>query len=68
VRHPGYLGSLLALNGIAIASGNWVTLFSSLMATLAAYSYRIRVEDRMLIEALGSSYAEYCRDVGALLP
>lgn len=46
VRHPGYLGSLLCLNGIALASGNAVTLLASLLATWGAYSYRIKVERR----------------------
>jgi protein-S-isoprenylcysteine O-methyltransferase Ste14 len=68
VRHPGYLGSLLCLNGVALASGNWVTLLASLVATAAAYSYRIRIEDEMLVAAFGDSYAEYRREVGALLP
>lgn len=68
VRHPGYLGSLLALNGVAVASGNAVVLLASLAATAAAYGYRIRVEDRMLVAALGDAYADYRRDVRALLP
>jgi len=68
VRHPGYLGSLLCLDGVALASGNWVTLLASLVATFAAYGYRIRVEDEMLVAAFGDPYAEYRRDVGALLP
>lgn len=68
VRHPGYLGSLLTLNGIALASGNWVVLLASLIATLAAYTYRIRVEDKMLVVALGDPYAEYQRQVRPLLP
>ena len=66
VRHPGYLGSLLVLNGIALASGNWITLFASLVATLAAYTYRIKVEDDMLVAALGASYAQYRPEVGLL--
>jgi len=68
VRHPGYLGSLLCLNGIALASGNWITLIASLVATLAAYSYRIKVEDAMLVHSLGRSYIDYQREVGALIP
>lgn len=68
IRHPGYLGSLLCLNGIALASGNLITLLASLAATSAAYGYRIRIEDEMLIAALGPSYAEYCSQVKALLP
>jgi protein-S-isoprenylcysteine O-methyltransferase Ste14 len=68
VRHPGYLGSLLVLNGIALASGNWVVLLASLIATLLAYAYRIRVEDRMLVGALGQPYADYRQQVRALFP
>jgi len=68
VRHPGYLGSLLVLNGIALASGNWIVLFAALIATLSAYAYRIRVEDKMLVAALGDAYAQYRREVGALVP
>jgi protein-S-isoprenylcysteine O-methyltransferase Ste14 len=68
VRHPGYLGSLLCLNGIALASGNWLTLLGSLLATSAAYSYRIRIEDEMLVASLGSAYAAYRGQVRPLLP
>ena len=68
VRHPGYLGSLLCLNGIALASGNFITLGASLVATCAAYYYRIEVEDKMLVASLGPSYAEYSREVGAIVP
>jgi protein-S-isoprenylcysteine O-methyltransferase len=68
VRHPGYLGSLLVLNGIALASGNWFVLPLSLVATVAAYSYRMHVEDEMLVTAFGQAYADYRRQVGAILP
>jgi protein-S-isoprenylcysteine O-methyltransferase Ste14 len=68
VRHPGYLGSLLCLNGVALASGNWVTLIASLIATSVAYGYRIKVEDEMLVAALGPPYSEYQRNTRALFP
>lgn len=68
VRHPGYLGSLLCLNGIAMASGAAPVLIASLLATIAAYVYRVRVEDAMLVAALGAPYAQYRREVGGLLP
>jgi len=67
-RHPGYLGSLLCLNGIALASGNTIVFVASLVATSAAYAYRIRVEDEMLVAAFGEAYESYRREVGALLP
>lgn len=68
VRHPGYLGSVLCLNGIALASGNLATLIASLLATSAAYTYRIKVEDEMLVAMLGRPYVEYRQQVRALLP
>jgi protein-S-isoprenylcysteine O-methyltransferase len=68
VRHPGYLGSLLCLNGIAVASGLWIVVIASVAATSAAYAYRIRVEDQMLVARFGASYQSYCREVNALVP
>jgi protein-S-isoprenylcysteine O-methyltransferase Ste14 len=68
VRHPGYLGSLLCLNGIALASANSTVFIASLLATSAAYRYRIQVEDEMLVASFGADYAEYKYRVRALLP
>jgi protein-S-isoprenylcysteine O-methyltransferase Ste14 len=68
VRHPGYLGSLLCLNGIAVASGDLLTAIVSIAATSIAYAYRIRVEDTMLIARFGASYERYCREVHSLIP
>jgi protein-S-isoprenylcysteine O-methyltransferase Ste14 len=68
VRHPGYLGSLLCLNGVALASGSPVVAVVSIGATFAAYAYRIRVEDAMLVAAFGAPYENYRREVRALLP
>ncbi len=68
VRHPGYLGSLLCLNGLALASGNALVFVASVVTTLAAYAYRIHVEDAMLVAAFGAPYESYRREVGALLP
>jgi len=68
VRHPGYLGSLVCLNSLALTSGSAPVFAASLVATLAGYAYRIRAEDRMLVEALGEPYAQYRREVSALVP
>jgi len=68
VRHPGYLGSLLSLNGVAMASGSVTVLLISLLTTFLAYAYRIHVEDEMLVRAFGEKYSTYRRDVPALIP
>jgi protein-S-isoprenylcysteine O-methyltransferase Ste14 len=68
VRHPGYLGSLLCLNGIGLASGNTLVVIASIFATSAGYGYRIHVEDAMLIQAFGEAYESYRDSTGALIP
>jgi protein-S-isoprenylcysteine O-methyltransferase Ste14 len=68
IRHPGYLGSLLCLNGIGLASGNTLVVVASIFTTCTAYRYRIRVEDAMLIKAFGEAYESYRRSTGALMP
>ena len=68
VRHPGYLGSLMCLNGLGLASGNAVVFLATLVATILAYRYRIHVEEEMLVTAFGVSYERYQREVPALLP
>ncbi len=68
VRHPGYLGSLLCLDGLALASASVPIFLVSVAAAAAAYAYRIRVEDRMLVATFGAPYEDYRREVGALLP
>jgi protein-S-isoprenylcysteine O-methyltransferase Ste14 len=68
VRHPGYLGSLLFFDGIALSSCSAVVLVISVTTTLAAYIYRITVEDQMLIAQFGDEYRLYRRQVPALIP
>ena len=68
VRHPGYLGSILCLDGIALASGNVIVLAASAAATSIAYAHRIRAEDAMLVAAFGEPYERYMRETRALVP
>jgi protein-S-isoprenylcysteine O-methyltransferase len=68
VRHPGYFGSLLTMIGIALATANAVVLIASLVIVLAAYVYRIRVEDQMLVASFGDAYETYRREVKGLIP
>jgi protein-S-isoprenylcysteine O-methyltransferase len=68
IRHPGYLGSLLCLNGIALASGNSLIVVASIVITCAGYHYRIRMEEKMLTSAFGQAYEDYRRTTRALIP
>jgi protein-S-isoprenylcysteine O-methyltransferase Ste14 len=68
VRHPGYVGSLFCLNGLALASGSAAAGAVSIVATFASYAYRIRAEDTMLVATFGREYEDYRRHVAALIP
>jgi protein-S-isoprenylcysteine O-methyltransferase Ste14 len=56
------------LNGIGLASGNAATFLATMVVTITAYAYRIRVEEEMLVAAFGASYESYRREIPALLP
>ena len=68
VRHPGYLGSLLVWAGAAAASGNVIYLSVVVLLLAVAYSYRIHIEEGMLVGELGPAYEEYRRRSWRLLP
>jgi protein-S-isoprenylcysteine O-methyltransferase len=68
VRHPGYLGSLLVWTGASATSGNALSIAAVTVLLAAAYAYRIRMEERMLVDALGRAYEEYRQRSWRLLP
>jgi protein-S-isoprenylcysteine O-methyltransferase Ste14 len=68
VRHPGYLAALLIWVGAAIASGSVTATVLVFALLIIAYGYRIRNEERMLVEALGAEYSDYQRKTSRLVP
>jgi len=68
IRHPAYLGSLISLVGLGCALENWVSLLILLMLPLVAILYRIKVEEKALLEHFGTQYEEYCKRTKRLLP
>ncbi len=68
VRHPSYLGALIAFAGFGLALGNGFSLLVIVLVTPAIYLYRIREEEGALSEAFGDSYREYCRHTWRLIP
>ena len=67
VRHPSYTGSLLTVLGVLLCSTNWLALACFVLA-LPGFLYRIRVEERALIEALGEPYLAYMARTKRLVP
>ncbi len=68
VRHPSYTGALLAFIGFGLSLHNWVALVVIITPITCAFLYRIRLEERALVAALGERYLAYRRRTKALLP
>jgi len=68
LRHPSYAGLLLAFLGLGFSAGNWLGPLAVLGPILPALFYRIRVEEAVLLSALGEEYAEYRRSTKRLIP
>ena len=68
IRHPSYSGALLSLLGFGLALGNWAGLLVGFSSLGVAYAYRIPVEERALMSALGEPYRQYLRRTWRLVP
>jgi protein-S-isoprenylcysteine O-methyltransferase len=68
VRHPSYLGASIAFLGFGLGLGSWLAAVVVLGMALLAYSYRIHVEEKALVESLGEAYAAYRGRTYRLIP
>jgi protein-S-isoprenylcysteine O-methyltransferase Ste14 len=68
IRHPSYTGALITLLGLSLVLGNWLSLLSILVAGFIGYSYRVMVEERTLLAALGDPYREYMKHTKRFIP
>jgi len=67
VRHPIYTGLLAGFAGSALALGEWRGLLALVIVCVALWR-KLRLEERWLAEIFGDSYAQYRREVAALVP
>jgi protein-S-isoprenylcysteine O-methyltransferase Ste14 len=68
VRHPAYSGLALVLLGIALASGDVLSLAVVAVLAGAGLAIRVRVEERQLTEALGDQYERFAAQRKRLVP
>jgi protein-S-isoprenylcysteine O-methyltransferase Ste14 len=68
VRHPSYLGGLLAMAGLGMTLSNWLAMLLPPCCLAVAYMYRIPIEERALVRGLGSEYSDYMRRTRRLIP
>jgi len=68
IRHPAYSGSMLCLLGTGLMLGHWLGLLLIALAIVLTFGYRVRVEERALLAALGDPYAAYMRRTKRFVP
>ena len=68
IRHPSYSGTLLAMLGLALSFGNWVSAVIQFVPVCAAIAWRIHVEEQALIGGLGETYCAYMQRTKRLIP
>jgi protein-S-isoprenylcysteine O-methyltransferase Ste14 len=68
VRHPSYTGLIVTFVGFGLALGNWASLAVLAVVPTAGLVYRIRFEERALLEGLGEPYRRYAEGRPRLLP
>lgn len=68
LRHPSYTGLLVSLLGVSLLWGNYASSAVFWVLVLLGVLYRIRVEERVLLDGLGDDYAVYMRETNRLIP
>lgn len=67
VRHPIYTGLLTAFLGTGMAINEWRGVVA-FVVVLAGLLYRVKLEERWMIETFGDAYAAYRQQTKALIP
>lgn len=68
VRHPSYTAGMILFGGSMLALGNWLSVVVVLGGGILAYSYRVHVEERALLQTLGGPYRAYMQRTKRFVP
>lgn len=68
IRHSGYLGTILIWFSFGFAIENYIVVIIAILMTSIAYSYRIKKEERMLLNQFGQEYADYQKKTWRIIP
>ncbi len=68
LRHPSYTAGMLLSIGVGVALGSWASAALLAVASFAVYSYRMAVEERALVAAVGEPYQRFMRTRKRLIP
>jgi protein-S-isoprenylcysteine O-methyltransferase Ste14 len=68
IRHPGYLGQLMIFAGISTSLSNWLSILLMMIPVTIGYIYRIKVEEKFMIEQMGENYLNYQKRTKRIIP
>ncbi len=68
LRHPAYTAGTLMNIGIGVALGSWASAILLGVTSFAVYAYRIAVEERALVAAIGDPYRDFMSTRKRLIP
>lgn len=68
IRHPGYLGQFIIFIGISISISNWLSILLMMIPVTLGYLYRIKVEEKFLLDQLGEDYKKYQERTKKIIP
>lgn len=68
VRHPSYTAGVLLFSGTMLALANWLSVAIVLATAALVYLYRVRIEERALIQTLGEPYRAYMQQTRRFVP
>ncbi|NIN64155.1 MAG: DUF1295 domain-containing protein [Anaerolineae bacterium] len=68
IRHPMYAAHILWGVAQVFLLWHWIAGFSMLVTFLPGYFYRVRIEERMMLEHFGDEYRSYMDRTGRVIP
>ena len=68
IRHPAYSGTFLTMLGVGLALSNWAGLACLLAGVFSGHFYRVKIEEKALIQTIGQPYLEYMRRTRRFIP
>lgn len=68
VRNPMYIGNLLIVAGVALASNSWPTIWLGIPLAVFMYVCIVAAEEQYLLGRFGEAFKAYCHDVPRWLP
>ena len=68
IRHPSYAFSMLTFLGLGMFLNNWLSLAVACVPPFLAFSYRILIEEKALLEQFGTEYEQYRTRTKKIIP